>query len=421
MRSSLKFGLMLLAVSSIYSCSSDDNDPQPTINLEANLTTDRCKPIELVASPTAVKNVTYAWYLLDSPETKSETTSEKELLGQENKLIFISPEEGDYIIELDVMTAQSTQTYQTTVSVAHEAVDYSSNMSKVYDFLPAVGQFTNALPAWSEGMTAEDMCQQAEEKIANGANSMITLGGFGGYIIFGFDHPVVNQKGMCDIRINGNAFWSQANPNPEGNTRGGSCEPGIISVSVDANHNGLADDQWYEIAGSEYYKEGTVHNYSITYYRPEVEDNSTTEEYIKWTDNQNEEGWIAKNNFHRQSYYPLWLEGDSYELTGTKLANNAVDESGKGTYWVLYSYAWGYADNAKNDDPASAIDLDWAVDEEGNLVHLPYVDFIKVHNATRQVCGWLGETSTEITGAIDLHVADIDITTAEAQQYDTEL
>ena len=47
--------------------------------------------------------------------------------------------------------------------------------------------------------------------------------------------------------------------------------------------------------------------------------------------------------------------------------------------------------------------IDWAVDDEGNPVELKQIDFVKVYNAMLQDCGWLGETSTEVAGAIDLH------------------
>ena len=40
-------------------------------------------------------------------------------------------------------------------------------------------------------------------------------------------------------------------------------------VSVDVNGNGLPDDEWYELAGSEYQKPSTIKNYEITYYRPD--------------------------------------------------------------------------------------------------------------------------------------------------------
>lgn len=418
MKHFIKLGVLLLTICSVFSCSNNNNDPKQEFSLKSNFTTDRCKAIEISVPSIDAKNVTYAWYLIDSPKTKTSTTA-RQLIGQSNKLIFITQEAGNYVIELDVKIDQSIKSYQTTVIVENETVNYLSCINKVYDFLPAVGQFTNGLPNWSEGLTAQDMCKQVENKIAHEkSRGMISLGGFGGYVIFGFDHSVVNAKDLCDIRIKGNAFWAQGNPNPNGNPRGGSCEPGIVSVSIDTNHNGLPDDEWFEIAGSEYRKEETIKNYSITYNRPAIEDENVADEYIQWTDNQGATGWLPKNMFHQQSYYPLWIKDDHYTLTGTKLANNGIDESGEGTYWVQYSYAWGYVDNAKNEDPASAIDLDWAVDQDGQLVHLPYVDFIKVHNAVNQVCGWLGETSTEITGAVDLHIANIKITSEEAKKYD---
>ena len=52
-----------------------------------------------------------------------------------------------------------------------------------------------------------------------------------------------------------------------------------------------------------------------------------------------------------------------------------------------------------------SFDIGWAVDKKGNKVYLPGVDFIRVYTGVNQYCGWLGETSTEITGAKDLHVS----------------
>ena len=47
--------------------------------------------------------------------------------------------------------------------------------------------------------------------------------------------------------------------------------------------------------------------------------------------------------------------------------------------------------------------IDWAVDELGRHVNLTHIDFIKVYNAINQYCGWIGETSTEVAGAVDFH------------------
>ena len=43
----------------------------------------------------------------------------------------------------------------------------SPYLQKVWEFVPAPGQFTNELPKYEEGNTAEDMCRKVEELIAN--------------------------------------------------------------------------------------------------------------------------------------------------------------------------------------------------------------------------------------------------------------
>lgn len=154
-------------------------------------------------------------------------------------------------------------------------------ITKVLDYMPAVGQFTNVYPQYEEGDTQEIMNQKALEAIGNNKKGMISLGGFGGYVVVGFDHTIKNKKGYRDFRVLGNAFYSNANPDPNA-PKGGSAEPGIIMVAYDRNHNGVPDDdEWYEIAGSSYtdckneawYDKAvaagndvnTYHNYEITY------------------------------------------------------------------------------------------------------------------------------------------------------------
>ena len=59
-----------------------------------------------------------------------------------------------------------------------------------------------------------------------------------------------------------------------------------------------------------------------------------------------------------------------------------------------------------NEEDKISFDIGWAVDSLGNPVHLPGVDFIRVYTGVNQQCGWLGETSTELSRAEDLHVED---------------
>ena len=294
----------------------------------------------------------------------------------------------------------------------------SPYISRVYEYMPAPGQFVNKLPLYEPGDTRNDMRLKTEECIADNERIMISLGGYGGYVVFGFDHMVENVPGKYDFKVLGNAFVADANPNSEASKEGGSSEPGIVMVSYDTNGNGRPDDEWYELAGSEYYKSQTIHNYRITYERPDenkvrTPDNSyqylndTT--YIRWTDNQGKRGYVYRNTFHDQSYYPQWIEQDELVFEGTKLADNYVDESGVGSYYVQYAYHWGYVDNQPNTDDRSNFNIEWAVDGDGNPVALPGIHFVKVYTGVNQYCGWLGETSTEVMGAEDLHLLGIDI------------
>ncbi|MCQ2340517.1 MAG: PKD domain-containing protein [Paludibacteraceae bacterium] len=289
-------------------------------------------------------------------------------------------------------------------------------IDRVYEYCPAPGQFVNTMPKATAEDTPASMAAKADSAITNHNQEMISLGGYGGYIVFGFDHEILNIEGAYDFKILGNSFYANANPN-QTTQRGGSSEPGIVMVSRDDNHNGLPDDTWYELAGSEYYKPTTRHNYTITYYRTPSNHQATPNNeykflcdttYIAWSSSTGEKGYMPKNTFHKQDYFPLWL-GDSISFTGTIMANNGVDESGTGSYYVSYCFDWGYADDQPNELPdepemhASEFKIDWAVDADGNPVYLDGIQFVKVYTAINQYNGWLGECSTEILDAFDLH------------------
>lgn len=293
---------------------------------------------------------------------------------------------------------------------------YSPYISQVLDYRPAPGQFVNDLPKWSEGDTQESINKKVMESIGGGKNEMISLGGFGGYVIVGFDHTIENISGQRDFRILGNSFDSPKQPGVSGK-RGGSYEPGIVMVAYDKNKNGKPDDdEWYELAGSEYHKETTVKNYRITYYRPDPdktpvvdpdENYITDQEYIRWEDNRGGSGYMRQNHFSNHSliYYPQWIDSESLTFEGTLLPPNGINEgTATESYWVLYAYDWGYADNSLNTEDGSTFDIGWAVDKSGNKVDLPGADFIKVYTGIHQDCGMIGETSTEVCGMEDLHL-----------------
>lgn len=274
------------------------------------------------------------------------------------------------------------------------ACAYAQNpyINKVYEYRPAPGQFINVLPTYEDGDTEATMIAKVEEQIVGkaGSSNYICLGAWGGYVTFGFDHPLVNVPGEYDMKIYGNSFKSGE---PKDGVQFGSPEPGIIYVSRDDNGNGLPDDTWYEIAGSE--AAYANRNYQITYAH------TGDEEDIPWQDNAGGTGSIARNQFHQQPYYPQWIAESTLSFVGTILPPNTIDEGGVAP--KAYMYGYGYADNWPNDDERSNIKLDWAIDADGNPAGLCYVDFVRVQTGVLVDWGISGEMSTEVCGAEDLH------------------
>lgn len=359
---------------------------------------------------------------------------DEKVIASTPELEYMFETGGDYTLTLKVSHNQKDFLYEYSVKVIFDDVDEAPEgatayITKVLDYMPAVGQFTNKLPNYVEGDTQESMNQKVLDAIGNNKRGMITLGGFGGYVIVGFDHTIKNVKGKRDFRVLANAFYANANPDPNAPI-GGSCEPGVIMVAYDVNKDGIPNDnEWYEIAGSSHidptqevwYQRAKdagcnvnlYRNYEITYHRPEKEPTSRDEwnTYIRWEDNQGNKGYKVKNQYHAQPYYPSWVTADKIIFRGTCLPQNAIDESGRGNYFVLYKFLYGYADNETNTADDSAIDISWAVNSKGQYVELPGVDFIKIYTGVNQENGWLGECSTEITGVEDLHILGIDVDT----------
>lgn len=316
---------------------------------------------------------------------------------------------------------RTTILFASLLSLAVAANAQSKQTIKVIEYCPAPGQFINNLPSIDAGMSQEERLKVCEEQLEDG--NPVCLGAAGGYITLSLDQPIKNGKGS-DLRILGNAFYSQNDPVYGDATIGGSVEPGIVYAGVGASPETA---QWYELAGSEYYTTQR-HNFKITYYKPTAETGdhslpySIFDEYIRfaasWTEPDgtpcDSTGYLMKNSFHMQSYWPQWEDKEEITFHGSRLPDNAINYGGDGTdadnpqYWITYRYAsdsYGYADAAPNsDDTYTTFDLDWAVDKNGNPVNLDHADFIRIQTGVLQQCGWTGETSTEIAGLVNLHL-----------------
>ena len=114
------------------------------------------------------------------------------------------------------------------------------------------------------------------------------------------------------------------------------------------------------------------------------------------------EGYIERT-IHPQSFYPGWITADSYTLTGSRLPDNGTWDEAAGK-WVMAAYAYGYADNQPNSGEGSCMDIDWAVDADGEAVRLDAVDFVRIVTAVNQQIptGLVGELSTEVAGIVPI-------------------
>ncbi|MDE6714935.1 MAG: cell surface protein, partial [Muribaculaceae bacterium] len=206
----------------------------------------------------------------------------------------------------------------------------------------------------------------------------------GGYIVVGFDHSIPATSLEYDFVI-------QGNPTETSN------EPGIVWVMQDVNGNGLPDDEWYQLRGSEDQYRTTYRFYDITYFRTPLYSD------IYWTTGRDTQGVVSYlPEFHNQlTYYPAWINADSYTLYGTYItpSRTLIDSSG---ILVNGAYPWGYADNLGSDtvegypSGCTGFKISNAMNSAKESVSLLYIDFIKVQTAILEENGSLGELSTEV-------------------------
>lgn len=268
-----------------------------------------------------------------------------------------------------------------------------SSEVKVFEYVPAPGQFigeTNSVGGMSEPiLTPESACRWAESRLA--LSRFVSLGSWGGYMVCGLDGSIVAKSdGDYDFAIMGNAIST-------------SNEPGIVWVMQDVNGNGLPDDEWYELKGSEFVASSNGRACSVCYFRPAGPRMS-----VQWTDSNGCSGVVEylPGEHPQSSYYPQWVDASNYTLFGTMLESKTVYDASTGM-WDSPPFDWGYVDNLganliAGGDTVSGLGqwtgfrISDAVLPDGTPVRLSHIDFIKIQTGAMASAGRLGELSTEV-------------------------
>ncbi len=292
-----------------------------------------------------------------------------------------------YLFAAMAVSVSCTKDITTAESKVAE-LKYSPYITKVFDYFYGPGQHASLIPPNEK---ANDFIG---EPWTNN-KSYTSLGGWGGYIVAGFDHAVNNTDGYD--------FCVYTQPSV-------SSEPGVVYVMEDTNNDGLPNDgEWIEIKGSEYNNPETIHDYKVTYYKP------GTSGYVTWIDNKGNEGSLIPHFGSGSWWWQGYGDQTSVTLRGERLPNAYQNTSNDPNVelWTVRPglFQFGYAECYSNNDynaklKANFFDISAAVDASGQPIKLKTIRFIKVQSSVFQIASWLNEVSTEISGAADIHLLD---------------
>ena len=320
-------------------------------------------------------------------------------LEDEVAYVFEAKEQGEHLLTLKFTDGSMAMEQPFLLHVCPPAgtfrrsFDGQAMVHKVYAFQPAPGHQVNGYiivgDSYPEDCTHEQACDSVLAHFQR--HWSISLGSQGGYLIAGFDHSVRNSGGGYDLCVRGNPFNYQS-------------EPGIIWVSQDDNGDGLPNDQWFELAGSEYGGSRHLTEYAITYYRPEARKSATA-----WRDCLGATGYVPYLSYWNPHdyYWQPWIQGTEHTYFGSRLEDRSTYESGISD---IPPYDWGYVDNLGSDfinGPAGKMNyfrLSNARTWDGQPANLEYIDFIRIQTAQIGSTPNLGDISTEVYYISDYHM-----------------
>ena len=336
----------------------------------------------LVAGPYQRQEVEEVSYVFDTEGLSQ---------GHHALLLTMRNDAGEVSQSFEIQVCPAEGTYPRSVTSESQSL-----VNKVYEYMPAPGHQVNGYTIVGDMIRDGASMEEACDTVLRHWQKMwsVSLGAQGGYVIAGFDHSVENS-GDYDLVIKGNPFSYQS-------------EPGIIWVSQDVNGDGLPNDPWYELAGSEYGKETSTLEYAITYYKPK-----NPRSHTGWKDCFGATGivpYMSLWNTHAY-YWQDWVGGTEHTYFGTRLKDTHTYQN---KYTNEPPFDWGYADNQgsdyfRNKDFDADLSMGYykisnAKTWDGKDANLQYIDFVKVQTGQTGYSPNLGDISTEVYGIWDYHI-----------------
>ena len=290
-----------------------------------------------------------------------EWTLGEAVIGKEKNIDFIEVKPGNYELQLKVSAGKQTET--TTCNVKVEEAKYNAQAISILDYTPAANSYWHLT---SEGKKFNDyifprdkFIKVISEDLKKGIVKKINVGNWGSSVTVGFDHTIVNVAGKDDIVLfNGNHI-----PEALG-----------FYVAYDKNGNGKPDDsEWYLIK-----PKLNVEDYERTFTfigKPEFETKGNNR-YCRFTyevkDNKNvtEEKTISRVIYD----HPTPLSFPGYFVENEKIE---IKEGWKSSYTLKGKMTTITKPNFLGNSMIY-INIADAVNEKGEPVVLPGIDFLKI-------------------------------------------
>lgn len=339
------------------------------LTIAEGLTVTMCEVIEITPAVTGPdrSDYTYEWSIGDS------------VIGRTRDLSFISPAAGTY--ELTFRATAGKQTTASSRTITVNAAQFVQNAYVVLEYAPSPGKNHNwsvigDKTLWDLGyehpLAYSDFLAKATDLRKKDINASLFVGSWGSYATFEFDHTVANVAGKPDLELT--AFYSNR-------------DLPAVYVAYDHNKNGKPDDaEWYEIKNADYGLEDTLaYEITFTYDRTET-DARRLYTYYDWIDNKTapDQGEILTNKtfssatvagkLSTRGFFPgYYMDINTKEMVLMDGWKSSFSRKGKRITRDLTGAA-----------PFSQklnIDIDMAVNDKGEPVQLPGINFVMVRKA----------------------------------------